>query len=265
MSKTLVFIPAYNCRNQIGRVLAQFTPEVCKDIDTILVINNRSTDDTEQAAIDAAAKVRGAGVKVLRNDENYGLGGSQKIGFGYAVEHGFDHVVILHGDDQGDIQDLLRHLRQAGGRDADALLGARFMPGSSVPGYSRFRTFGNHVFNLLFSLVCGKRLHDLGAGLNMYKVSSLKDGYYRRFPDNLTFNYAMVLAHCHRRDTVRFFPLTWREEDQVSNVKIVRQAMEVLGMLGKYFIRRGGFLASDMRAVPRDSYTYVVVHEQEQR
>ena len=42
-----------------------------------------------------------------RQDQNYGLGGSHKVAFGYAAAHGYEHLVVLHGDDQGAIVDLL--------------------------------------------------------------------------------------------------------------------------------------------------------------
>lgn len=261
MGKELVFIPAYNCERQIHRTLQQFTPEVCDKIDTILVINNRSTDRTEELACVAAQKIQGAQIKVLRNSENYGLGGSQKIGFQYACDHGFDHVTILHGDDQGSIAELLDFLEEEPALSADALLGARFMTGASTPGYSAFRIFGNHVFNMLFSICCGTRLYDLGAGLNRYAVSALKDMYFMKFPDALTFNYAMILAHCYRKDFIRFFPITWREEDQVSNVKVMRQALSVLLMLGKYCLHKGKYIASEMRLNPKPEYTYDIIYE----
>ncbi len=47
MDKILVFIPAYNCENQIIRVLEQFDSEVLEYISEIIVVNNRSTDNTE--------------------------------------------------------------------------------------------------------------------------------------------------------------------------------------------------------------------------
>src|SRR6187401_2633412 len=37
---------------------------------------------------------------LLRNPARQGYGGGQKIGFHYAIERGFDFVVLLHGDGQ---------------------------------------------------------------------------------------------------------------------------------------------------------------------
>ena len=108
------------------------------------------------------------------------------------------------------------------------------MKKSKLIGYSKFRTFGNKVYNLLFSMVVHKKIYDLGSGLNMYSTKILKSRYYYKFPDRLTFNYCMVLAINYYNQNVKFFPISWREEDQVSNVKMTSQALNVLKMLFKY-------------------------------
>lgn len=255
----LVFVPAYNCAAQIGRVLAQFAGLPDGVVDRVLVIDNRSSDDTLAAACRA---VDGLAVEthVVRNLQNYGLGGSQKVGFAHALAHGFDRVTILHGDDQGSIADLLPALSVDHAPIAGALLGARFMRGSRLDGYSAFRTFGNRVYNRLFSLVAGRRLFDLGSGLNSYRTRIFGDGFHLRFPDDLTFNYCMVLAHVHLRHDPAFFPIHWREDDQVSNVRLFRQATRVLQLLGGYARDREGFLAAEHRAVPRADYPSETVH-----
>ena len=112
MSKILLFIPMYNCEKQIPRVLGQLTDEVCSYLSEVIVVNNRSTDGGEQVAADYL-KQRNLPIKakVLRNDDNYGLGGSHKVAFQYAMDHGFDYVIVLHGDDQGDISNILPYLK----------------------------------------------------------------------------------------------------------------------------------------------------------
>lgn len=253
----LVVVPAYNCAPQIPRVLAQLHSAPAGRIDQVLVVDNGSSDDTLRQACLAAPGP--ATVLVARNAANYGLGGSQKVGFQHALDHGFSRVTILHGDDQGDIADLWPALDAPGADRCDALLGARFMPGSRLHGYSRFRATGNRVYNRLFAAVCAMPVHDLGSGLNTYSTRIFADGFHLRFPDDLTFNYCMVLAHCHLRHDARYFPIQWREDDQVSNVRLVRQSLRVLGLLARFAGDRRRFLAADHRAVPRTAYPTQVV------
>jgi len=263
-NKIIVFIPAYCCENQIVRVINQFDYGVQKMIDTVMVVDNMSTDRTVEVAIECGKSVlKNCNFIVWRNDDNYGLGGSHKAAFRYAVERGFDWIIVLHGDDQADIHDLIPLFGSRENLAVDCLLGARFMPGSRLIGYSFLRTFGNLVYNFLFSVVLLKIVFDLGAGLNAYRIYNYKDFYYKSFPDDLTFNYVMLIASYHRKQRLRFFPISWREEDQVSNVKLFKQAFSVLGLLLGYALRRGRFIASELRLRKFQSYTGHVYYSHE--
>ena len=253
--RILLFIPMYNCEKQIVRVIDQLDSDIIKYIDEVIIVNNRSTDNGEAAAKKRIAeKNYNINIKLLRNKDNYGLGGSHKVAFDYAINEGFDYVIVLHGDDQGSIDNIRNILAKRIYRKYDAVLGARFMPGSKLEGYSAFRTFGNVVYNILFSLVCWEKIYDLGSGLNMYKVSSLRDRFYIGFKDNLMFNYCMILGESYYKHKVRFFPITWREDDQVSNVKMFNQAVTVLKLLFGYLINKEKFIETDHRDKYVESY-----------
>lgn len=58
-----------------------------------------------------------------------------------------------------------------------------------------------------------------------------EDRKYINFPDNLTFNYYLTLYMAKNNFNLKYFPISWREEDQVSNVKIVKQTLELLKIL----------------------------------
>ena len=260
-----VIIPMYNCEKQIVRVLGQLTDEVCSYLSEVIIINNRSTDNGEQVVQDYL-KEHHLPVKasLIRNDENYGLGGSQKFAFNYAIENNFDYVIMLHGDDQGDISNILPYLKNKEYENYDCFLGARFMKGSKLQGYSKFRTFGNIVYNTLFAIGCGCKVYDLGSGLNMYKVSILKDGFYLKYKDNLMFNYCMVMGSAYYKHKVKFFPIIWREDDQVSNVKMVNQAVVVLKLLWSYITNKKKFVVDEHRDKIVEAYTAQTIYSNQQ-
>ncbi len=264
MNKILLFTPMYNCEKQITRVLGQMTAEVAQYISEWIIVNNRSTDNGENVVKDYLIEHKvPVKVRLLRNDENYGLGGSHKVAFDYAMKNKFDYVIVLHGDDQGDISNILPYLKTGEYEKYDCFLGARFMKGSKLQGYSKFRTFGNIVYDLLFSIGCGYKIYDLGSGLNMYKVSILKDKFYEKYKDNLIFNYCMVMGSAYYKHKVKFFPIIWREDDQVSNVKMVNQAITVLKLLGSFVINRKKFVEGEHRDKIVKSYSAQVIYENE--
>ena len=256
----LVFIPAYNCAPQIGRVIAQFDhTDVAKAISAILCVDNRSTDATAKQASKALTACPVEKRFLVRNAENYGLGGSHKVAIDFAKTHGYRHVIVLHGDDQGSIADILPLLHEGEHERHDALLGARFMLGSKTPGYSLLRTLGNRTFNLLYSLGTGRRLYDLGSGLNHFHTALFEDDFHRKYPDDLTFNYALIMGLAIRKADFRFFPIQWREDDQISNVRLLRQAAKMLRLLTGQITGGKRYLASEHRQTVRASYPYEIV------
>ena len=258
--KILVFIPGYNCEKQIVRVLKQFDENVLKHIEEIIYVNNRSTDNTEKVVLDYKKEHKELPVKVLRNDANYNLGGSHKVAFNYALKNKFDYVIVLHGDDQGDIHDLLPYLENEEYKKFDCLLGSRFLKGSKLKGYSKFRIFGNRVFNIIYSMCIGKNIKDLGSGLNMYNTKILENNFYHKFPDRLTFNCCMLFAADYYKQTTKFFPITWREEDQISNVKMFSQAKITLKMALKYRFNKK-YVQSEFREKIVEKYTAQEIDE----
>ena len=257
--RILLFVPCYNCAPQIGRVLGRIKGEIAAHIDEVLVLDNGSRDGTVDAAIAAASKVRVKRVTVARNRDNYNLGGSHKAAYAYAGKHGFTHVVTLHGDDQGDVNDLLPLFKSGKHRTNDACMGARFIKGSHLNNYSTFRVIGNRVFNAIFSLAARKGITDLGSGLNVLARSAFLDPRIKRLPDDLYFNPYLLLDLIGAGRSVHFFPISWREEDQVSNVKMASQALRTLRAPFLFTFARKRFGQMDFRSRKRRSYRFDVI------
>ena len=256
----LVFVPCYNCEAQIPRViddLACLMEE--RDEFRIAVVENRSTDGTLIAAERALAACPVPHKLLVQNVDNYNLGGSHKVAFDLARTENCDYVIVLHGDDQGSIRDLLPHIRAGAHCDVDALLGARFMKGSTLKGYSVLRNWANVVFNLIFSAVAGKRLYDLGSGLNLFRRSIFDDGFHLLYADDLTFNYYLIFGLADRNKRFVFFPINWREDDQISNAKLFSQGVIMLKMLWHRIANKADFMSAEHRQVRRDAYPATII------
>ena len=259
--KILVFIPCYNCAPQISRVLRQFKDGNKAYFSEILILDNGSADKTILAAIEAAKHINGLHITIGQNRANYNLGGSHKAAFGYAVANGFTHVVVLHGDDQGSIQDLIPVLENAKHKLNDACLGARFMPKATLAGYSNFRIFGNRVFNFIFSVGTRKSVKDLGSGLNIFGERVFKDPKVMKYADDLRFNIYLLLGLFNNKFKIEYFPISWRENDQISNVKMASQAMKTLNLLVQSITSKKEFWNKDHRDVIHEVYEFEVIYK----
>ena len=255
--RVLLAIPAYRCAEQIRRVIRALKAEsrLRQEIERVIVFDNCSPDTT---AIDALSEVRGAGladwIHIVRNDGNYGIGGTHKLAFNYALEERFSHVIIFHGDAQGQASEIELILKgfESG---HEAVLGSRFMAGSFRPGYSKVRTFGNHVLNLIFSALTFRIISDLGSGLNGFSSACFVDRGYLSLSNQFNFNAEFLLHLIRSKIDFVFVPITWTEEDQVSNARNFRVAIQMMKSLLKW-----RFGISNRNAI--ESYSFQLVDEE---
>jgi glycosyltransferase involved in cell wall biosynthesis len=115
LEQTLIVMPALNEEEAVGHVVREVREKVPSA--TVLVIDDGSTDRT-------AAEAHAAGALVLSLPFNLGVGGAMRVGFKYALAHGFSNVVQVDSDGQHDpsgVPDLVAALESA-----DVVLGARF-------------------------------------------------------------------------------------------------------------------------------------------
>lgn len=217
----LLAIPAYNCENQITRVLDEIDDELLNKLKEIAVIDNGSTDNTIGRALDYKKIGRlGSKLHVYKNDNNYNLGGTHKVAFLYAEKTDCSHVIILHGDNQAKSNEaklLIKFTKE--NPEHSTVLGSRFNKDSTLIGYDKKRILGNHVLNIIYSLATFKKCEDLGSGLNMFAISDLDKKTYLQFADKLTFNYELILDLIKRKVDFAYVPITWTESDQISNAK----------------------------------------------
>jgi glycosyltransferase involved in cell wall biosynthesis len=115
LERTLIVMPAFNEEDAVKQVVL----EVFEKLPGVscLVVDDGSSDRTIAQALEG-------GAIVARLPFNLGVGGAMRVGFRYALEHGFDNVVQVDSDGQHDpasVPALLERLKTA-----DLVLGARF-------------------------------------------------------------------------------------------------------------------------------------------
>ena len=252
--KIIVAIPCYNCEKQIARVLDGFNPTLMKQIDEIIVINNRSTDNTVLEAKKAINRRKLTKISILTNSKNYHLGGTHKVAFLYAEKKNADYLAIIHGDDHAKTSELKNLIAIAKKNPpVDAILGSRFSKNSKLKGYSIERIYGNKILNLLFTLVSLRKTEDLGSGLNLFKIKPLKDHHYLAFGDNITFNIDILLDYYRKKSKLIFLPISWSETDQISNAKNFQVAWLAVSKLFRWRVRGEKHILKN----PQD-YTYSI-------
>ena len=149
-SKISVIIPALNERESIGHVVASMPWSL---IDECIVVDNSSTDGTDQVARDAGARV----VYAPR-----GYGSACKTGSEAALPSS-SILVYLDGDGSDNIDDLPRIVAPIEEGSADFVLGSR-LRGHAEPGSMLgSQIFAAHLVGFLVRMLQGVRYTDMGA------------------------------------------------------------------------------------------------------
>ena len=218
--RVLIAIPAYRCETQLPRVLDEINESLANRVEEIAVIDNGSPDGTIQAALAYKKTGRLPNLHVYKNSDNYNLGGTHKVAFLRAQTLGLTHVIILHGDNQAKSDEANKLLDYAEAHpDTQTVLGSRFSKGSILQGYDWKRIWGNRVLGVFYSVLTLRKCKDLGSGLNLFSLRDLDQKTYLEFADKLTFNFELLLDLIDRKVKFAYVPITWREEDQMSNAR----------------------------------------------
>ncbi len=213
-------IPTYRCEKQIIRTLDEIDDTLALRVDEIAVIDNGSPDNTVRAALEYKKSGRLKNLHVYQNVENYSLGGTHKVAFLKGRAMSCTHVVILHGDNQAKSDEANVLLDYALAHpETQTVLGSRFSKGSHLQGYDWKRIWGNRLLNIAYTVFTGRKCTDLGSGLNVFALKDLDQRAYLEFEDKLTFNFELLLDLIKRKIRFAYAPITWREEDQVSNAR----------------------------------------------
>lgn len=253
----LLAITCYNCAPQITRVLEKISPEMEQEMAEVMVIDNRSTDSLQKTVLGYIEETGREGIHLYENVQNYSLGGSQKIAFIHGQELGVSHVIILHGDDQADPNDIPGMIGLIEDGAASTVLGSRFNKDSRLDGYDKKRIFGNKVLNRIYSLVTRRHVEDLGSGLNIFCLNDLDQDRFLNFADRLTFNFEILLDLIDRNVRFVYYPIHWSEDDQVSNARNFNVAWTAFKNLMSWKFNRSNFFGGKKK--PSDYITVEVV------
>lgn len=172
-----VFIVCYNAERHIEEVLGRIPDWVSAKLAEVFVIDDSSQDATVQRAVGAEWAEAKSSLRIFRTPYNQGYGGNQRLGFLYAIEKGFDIVVLLHGDGQYApeyLPDILAEYSRSGG--ADAVYGSRFLTkwGALRGGMPLYKFLGNRILTWLQNRVIGTRLSEMHSGYRSYRTAALR-------------------------------------------------------------------------------------------
>jgi dolichol-phosphate mannosyltransferase len=168
LGRIVVIIPTYNERENLPLIVARLRAAVPEA--HVLVADDNSPDGTGRIADDLVAA--DDHIKVMHRAGKQGLGAAYLAGFDWALENGYDVVVEMDAD--GSHQPEQLPLLLAALRDADLVLGSRWVAGGSVVNWPKSREALSRGGSLYTRLMLGVPMKDATGGYRAFRASTLR-------------------------------------------------------------------------------------------
>lgn len=204
-----IFVVAYNAIEHLIPTLQRIPKDLYDSVEEIFIIDDCSKDNTYYAALGYKHEHEQSKLKIMRNEENQGYGGNQKRGYQYAIERGFDVVVLLHGDGQYAPEVMPEMLSPIIFGDSDLVLGSRMItPGGALKGgMPLYKFIGNKILTSIQNYFTGYGLSEYHSGYRAYRVDTLKKIPFQIFTNEWHFDTQMILAFGERNFKITEVPI----------------------------------------------------------
>jgi glycosyltransferase involved in cell wall biosynthesis len=231
--KVLIFVVAYNHQSFIKNTLARIPDTVWENDEysiDVLIIDDQSADKTFHEAVHFASNATYHNIIVLYNPINQGYGGNQKLGYHYAIQNGYDAVVLLHGDGQYAPEYLDQMIRPLINDEADVVFGSRMLNKidalrGKMPLY---KWVGNQVLTFIQNRLLGSSLAEFHTGYRAYRVNALRSVPFAFNSDYFDFDTDIIIQMLDTGKRIVEIPIPTYYGEEISYVNGFKYAWLIL-------------------------------------
>ena len=158
--RVVVLVPAFNEELTIGSVVLKARLYAKH----VMVIDDGSRDKTAEIA-------RAAGAEVIEHVVNRGKASALQTGFNVLKNKDFDIIVMVDGDGQHDMADIGAVIKPIVEKQADVVIGSRFLKGgNSIP---LKRRIGQGILNRITNAGSSIKVTDTQSGFRAINMKAL--------------------------------------------------------------------------------------------
>ncbi len=239
--KIAIYIPAYNAGATLPRVLDRIPLEIKDKVGEIFIVDNASPDNTYLVGIGYAHEKNLSNLKVYRNETNRGYGGSQKFAYQYAIDNGFDVVVMLHGDAQYAPEKIPALLEPFEKGEADMVFGSRMTGDPRAGGMPLHRYLGNKFLSGIQNWALDWNLSEYHSGYRVFSCAALRKIPFDRCADDYHFDTEILIQFKLKGLRVVERPIPTYYGDERCYVNVWKYGLDILATMGKFLLHKHGF------------------------
>jgi len=243
--RLLIFVIAYQAETTLRRVLERIPRSIFGALNTeVLVVDDASKDRTFEIGMEYRDAHPEIPLTVLRNQFNQGYGGNQKVGYAFAIAHGFDYVAMVHGDGQYAPEELPKLVRPLVDGEADAVFGSRMMTryGALQGGMPLYKFVGNKVLTTLQNTLLGSNLSEFHSGYRLYSVAALRKLPFALNSNDFHFDTEIIIQFLNAGLRIKELPIPTYYGDEICHVNGMKYAKDVMFATAQNALHRLGLL-----------------------
>jgi glycosyltransferase involved in cell wall biosynthesis len=238
-AKVVVVMPARNAARTLHATFSAIPTDV---VDEVILVDDKSTDNTVELARDLP-------LRVIWHPHNVGYGGNQKTCYLDALQRNADVVVMLHPDGQYEpelIPDLIAPILD--GR-ADLVLGSRL----AVPGMARaggmplYKRVANRGLTAIENRALHTTLSEMHTGYRAYSRQLLLTVPFLRNALDFSFDSELLMQASHFGFRIAEVPAQTRYTDDASSVTLGPASvygLKTLWAVARLILHRRGIVRS---------------------
>ena len=233
--KIIAVLPAYNAAKTLAATVADFP---AGSVDEILLVDDGSKDGTVEIA-------RGMGLTVIVHQKNTGYGGNQKTCYKYAMDNGYDIVVMIHPDYQYDSRVIPHAVSFIELGICDVILGNRIRTRAEAVacGMPWWKYLSNRALTLFENLFLGQNLGEFHSGFRVYRRSVLETIPFEGNSDDFVFDTQFLVQAVHFGFRLGDVPVPVRYFDEASSINFRRSSkygIETVKTVAQYWLNKIG-------------------------
>ena len=224
-----ILIVAYNAQDTLTKVLDRIPSDFATPIDSILVCDDASTDDTHNVGLRYQSNSK-LPLTIVRHQINLGYGGNQKTGYQWALEKNLDLVVLLHGDGQYAPEYLPQMVEPIVSGRADVVFGSRMITqgGARQGGMPLYKFVGNKILTTLQNRLARVSLTEWHSGYRAYSVAALRKVNFLKNSDYFDFDSQIILQMIGARQRIVEIEIPTFYGDEISRVNGIKYGFKIL-------------------------------------
>lgn len=209
-----ILMPAYNEESVIGDTISRIRA-LYPDFE-ILVVDDGSTDNTLQVAMDAGANVW---------PHPYNIGNGAAIKSGLRIAKG-EWVVMMDADGQHNPEDIAKLLEH---KDTmDMVVGARTRASKTAI----HRDIANTIYNWFASYVTKFKIEDLTSGFRLVRSTTVRQFIYL-LPNTFSYPSTLTMAYLRSGRSVKYVPIETSYRIGKSKIKLLQDGTRFFLIIAK--------------------------------